>query len=106
MTATLFLRSLKCLEPATGAGDDIEVFADGDSVEPQFNIDQGQAHRFPSGKTFEFDESTLITFTEDTDPAPEGDTTVTEDMAGSVKKIDVQIKQDGRYELFVKVKKI
>ena len=102
--ATLILRSLHCDEPATSFGDDIQIFVDGVPAGGQFGIDQGQSkdlslldpHEFP----VDLGDSVNLQFTEDTDPAAEFDVEATKGTHHNF----VQVKEDGRYQLFWKVR--
>jgi hypothetical protein len=102
--AKLILRSLRCDEPATSFGDDIEIFVDGRSAGGQFGIDQGQTkdlalldpHEFPVD---EIGETVTFQFTEDTDPAAQFDRPATLGKHHDF----VRVKEDGRYQLFWKI---
>jgi hypothetical protein len=97
----LLLRSLLCTEPATSFGDDIEIFVNGLSAGGQFPIDQGQ-FRDLSEFNFDFDGRAIVNFKEDSDPA--GDTVIDASLTNQgVQRRDIQIKDDGRYQLFFEV---
>jgi hypothetical protein len=103
--AKLILRSLRAIEPATGNGDDIEIFVNGISAGGQFGIDQGQSKDLTTLNPHEFDvdegDMVNIAFTEDTDPAAEIDRPV----APGIHKERLKIKQDGDYEFFYSVRR-
>jgi hypothetical protein len=118
MAGLLQFRSLVCDEPATSFGDDIELFVNGTSIGPQFPIDQGQSQNLAAltgnlGKdivTFDDGDTVDIEFKEDTDPhsghllldVPTAWTP--EDQKTRV--ANVSIKNDGRYRMFYKWRKV
>jgi hypothetical protein len=101
LTMTVILHSLKCDEPATSFGDDIEIFVNGVSTGTKIQIDQGQTWNLTALDPHVFTDiavgdTVTFQFDEDSDAGKPFDRVVTKGTHHE----SVQVKSDGKYQFF------